>query len=118
MATRTLEDLVRQELGVVTFTRDNPEISSAGLTAAVVLRQNPNRVAFTIVNLSTVNMFIRPLADPSASAGILIAPNGGSVLLDWKEDFDLVGYEWRIVAAAAASPLFALEWILLREPGG
>ncbi len=117
MATRTLADLVRGHLGVPTFTRENPEVSTVGVTPVTVLRQNPNRVAFTIVNLSAVEVFLRPLQNPSATVGILVGPGGGSLTLDWLEDFDLCGYEWRAVANAAASPVFVLEWLLQREPG-
>lgn len=117
MATRTLSDLVREKLGVPTFTNQNPEVTTVGTTAATLLRQNPNRVAFVFINLSTVDIFVRPLQTPSSTAGIRIGPSGGSLIVTWEEDFDLTGLEWLAIADAAASTVFTIEYLVQREPG-
>lgn len=118
MATRTLADLVRGKLGAPTFTRENPEVTSVGVTPVTILRQNPNRIAWTFINLSTVDIWLRPLRDPTSSAGIRVGPSGGTAISLWEEDLDLVGLEWRAIADAAASAIFMIEWLLQREPGG
>ncbi|MGH7409852.1 MAG: hypothetical protein ACREJ6_02145 [Candidatus Methylomirabilis sp.] len=116
MATKTLPDLVQGKFGVKTFPRFNPVISTLGAAVDSWLRQSPNRVAALIVNLSVNNIFIGPFRDVSATKGILVTPNGGSVLLHFEEDFDLVGYEWFAIASAAASPILVVEWVTQREP--
>lgn len=111
----TLSSLVRKELGVDTVTRVNPQLSSIGVTAAVALRQNPNRIWATFVNLSANTVYIGPFRDVSSTKGIALAPNGGAASLYWKEDFDLCGWEWSIVASGAASDVLIVEQLTAKN---
>lgn len=106
-----LADLIQRTLGVATMTRVSDVGVTVGLTAAPVLRQNPNRLAAVFVNLSANAMYLAPLGAPSSTRGIRIAPTGGNLGLRFDEDFDLVGYEWSAVADGAASAYFLLELI-------
>ena len=59
---RTVAELLKEQLNLDGFSRENPESTTIGTTAAIVARNNPNRAALLIVNLSTVDMFARPRA--------------------------------------------------------
>jgi len=89
---------------------ENPEISSVGTTSTTVFRASDDRLAFIIVNLSGAAMFARPRLVASSSAGFRLGPNGGFIRLLWDEDFLLVGLEWNIIADAAASNLYSVEY--------
>lgn len=116
MPSKDLAQLVQDLLGVKTFTRINPVKATAGVAAAQVLRQNPNRVAFVYVNLSANDIRFAPRADVSTTLGIRVASSGGSVTALYTEDFDLVGLEWFDIADVAASAIFVMEWLTQREP--
>ena len=112
----TLVELLREKLGVATFDNDNPEIASVGTTAALVFRQNPNRIGFYIVNLSLNAMYAGPFSNPSSTRGFYLGPNGGSLTVDWREDGHLPGREWWIVADGAGSNLLSIELLTKRAP--
>ncbi len=116
MATKTLGDLVQDFLGVKTFHRDNPVTATVGLASQTLLRQNPNRVAFLVVNLSPNNVHIGPFGDVSSSKGILASPSGGNIVAHYREDFDIVGLEWFGIANVAGSAVLVIEWLTQREP--
>lgn len=116
MPAKTLRDFMRERMGVSTTPVINPLISSVGTTATRLFRQNPNAVALLIVNLSTVAMYAGPFINPSSSRGITIGAGGGNLSLIWFEDFELVGMEWYIVADAAASNLFSVQYLTQVTP--
>ena len=87
-----------------------------GVAAAQALRQNPTRLAFLFVNLSPNVMYLTPLGTPSAAKGVYVGPNGGSFSVLAEEDGEVVAWEWRGLAVAAASPYFLLETLLLPGP--
>jgi len=106
-----LRKLTVDRFGVAVIPVTNPEISSVGLAAARVLRNNPDRLGFNFVNLSVNDMYIAPFNDVSATKGIKVGPNGGSVATIWIEDFESVGVEWFVLATGAASPLLMIEYV-------
>lgn len=93
--------------------RLDPATATLGTTAAVVLPNNPKRLAALIVNLSLNAVFLKPLGPPSATSGVRLAPSGGTFSLIWSEDFHLVGYEWQGVADAAGSAILTIELVAL-----
>ena len=112
---KTLKDLLVDELGVETFERET--VGQAGLASALILRQNPNRVAFIVVNLSvnTLYMAVRGLA--SATRGIRLGPSGGSLSVFYRDDLILPAREWQAIATAAASDYYVLEVLILGGEG-
>lgn len=106
-----LRKLTVDRFGVAVIPVTNPEISSVGVAAARVLRQNPDRLGFNFVNLSPNDMYVGPFADVSSSKGIKVGPNGGSLATVWIEDFESVGVEWFVLATAAASNLLMIEYV-------
>lgn len=106
---RTVLDLIEEELGGVTLVGINPEISTVGTTASLLLRGNVNRAAFILYNLSANVIFILPRNDVSTSLGIRLAPNAGVNIL-WKDDLVLPILEWWAVAdVGAANSVLVLE---------
>ena len=110
---RTVQDLLKEQLNLDGFTRENREGTTVGTTPEIVARQNPNRPALLIINLSIVDMFARPRAAPSSSSGIRIGPGGGSMVVRWDEDFELPTAEWQLIADAALSAYYLLEFLLV-----
>ena len=115
---QTLDELVQTRLGVKTTVRVNDQLSSVGVTAARALILDPNRVAFAIVNLSPNIVYTGPVANVSSTRGFRLNPNGGHYLGLWDEDLHLTGYEWFVIADAAASSLFVVEWVTVKQAEG
>ena len=104
-----LDDLIQRELGVAITHSFNPLVSSVGLTVVKILNNNPDRIALTIVNTSINAIYLLPEPEVSATRGIVLAPSGDSISLNWKEDYHLVGAAWFAVAAGANSTLLVLS---------
>lgn len=109
----TLSELLQSLYGVRSRTVENPETATVGVTVVNILRNNPNRLSFTIFNLSANNIWIGPKNDVSSTKGIWVSPNGGSVTLMWDRDFEIVGAAWYAIAAGAGSAIYLLENIAI-----
>jgi hypothetical protein len=105
----TLAGLLAAELGIATYSEETS--AQAGVAAARLMAQNPNRVAWILVNLSSANLYIRPGRAPTSTVGIPLAPSEWRSAL-YREDFALVGLEWQIIASAAAADYYLLEVLL------
>lgn len=114
---RNVRDYLDARRGVHMVAQASADGVTLGVAAAQALRQNPTRVAFLFVNLSPNVMYLTPIGTPSAAKGCYVGPNGGSLGLLAEEDGEVVAWEWRGIAGAAASQYFVLE-TLLREPVG
>jgi len=106
---KTLSQLLQERFGVKTTYRENPKVSTVGVTAVQIVSYNPNRLGLVVINLSTNNMYVSPWLDVSSTKGILLAPLGGSLSLIWDEDYEFTANEFYAVAAAAASAIYCLE---------
>lgn len=86
-------------------------INSLSVSTAVskILKNNPDRLSYILVNLGTVDVYVGFTSDVSASKGILLTANGGSMNLTIREDFDLATYEVHAVAASSTSTLYIVE---------
>jgi len=104
----TLQDLLLQQFKVKTRQNINPEVST--LTGGVdkVLGNNPNRLAWVIINLGANSAYVGFTNDVSASKGILLSALGGSASMVWDEDFETVGYEV-YCKGTAADTLYVIE---------
>lgn len=89
----TLQDLLTKKFGVKTTHEINPVTDTVGTSTTKVLGNNPNRLAFTIINLSSNVVYLGFDRDVSSSKGIYLSPNGGSLSMLYDEDFNSVGYE-------------------------
>jgi hypothetical protein len=87
---------------------ENPVLTSIGATAAVVLANNPNRLAWVFVNLSVNAIYIALANDVSATKGIYVPPSGTASMV-WDEDFQMVGWAIWAIAPAGASACYSIE---------
>lgn len=108
----SLHGLINQRFGVRTRHKENDSTTAMTTAEARVLRNDSARLAATIINLGQVDVFVRPNTGPSATVGIRIGPNGGSMALIWDEDFNMVGLEWFGVTDAGVSTLYISEVVV------
>lgn len=104
-----LSDLLQNLYGIKTFPQTNKKVDTVQDSITQIMSANPNRVSFLIVNLSANNMYISPSNDVSSTKGIYIAPNGGSISVQWDRDFELVSQPFFGIAGGADSDVFILE---------
>jgi hypothetical protein len=95
---------------------ENLTVSSIGTSAVQIMRQDPDRLGFVIINLSVSDIYIGSFRDVSATKGIKIPPSGGSAVALWDEDFETVGKEWFGVAGALSSALLITEYVAEGPP--
>lgn len=106
-----LSDAIQARFGVKTRPVDNPQNSVLSTTAIDILRQNPDRLAFTVTNLSGIVVFIHSSPAVSSALGYRLGVNGGFISFLADEDFDVVGYEWFAIAASGTPTIFVQEQI-------
>ncbi len=104
---RTVAQLLREELGTELFDRDID--AQAGVAAAQMLRNNPNRLAFIYWNLSAGDTHrIRAGKNPTTTIGHVVGP--GEWRSFWyREDGMLPTREWFVLSSAAASAYYIQE---------
>lgn len=105
----TLQDLLQKEFGVKTIAKINPIISSIGTDIKRVLDNNPNRLAWTIINLSSNDLYLGFDNDVSSNKGVYVAANGGSASMLYRDDFDPTGWEIWGKASGAGSNIYVIE---------
>jgi len=98
-----------KRFGFPTRPVENPVAASVGTTAAEVLRNNPDRVAWLVVNLSANVVYVGFSGDVSSSKGIRLDPNGGYTSMSVEEDGEAVAYPVFAVATGADSAIYVLE---------
>jgi len=74
-----------------------------------------HRANLFILNLSANVLYALPMGAPSATNGIRLDPNGGRILLNFKDDLELCTYEWNIFDAVGGSNYLIGETLLV-EP--
>ena len=99
-----LKDLLERQYGVKTDTIINPLVVQVETTVTQLLKPNPNRLAWTLINLGANPVYAAFTPDVATTKGIYCSATGGVVGLLWSEDFELVCYPvWAIVESAAAA---------------
>lgn len=104
-----LSRYIEKKYGMPTRAVENPVVAALGTTAAEVLRNNPDRLAFLVINLSANTIYLSLTRSVGSTRGIRLGPNGGHVAFNADEDGDIVGYAWYGVATGAASAIYVLE---------
>ncbi len=118
-APTNVRDLLQRRWGVPLVTQAEQPASSIGLTPVTFLRNNPARVGFIAINLGASPVFIAPAHVPSAvtgfdpdvspTFGLRLEANGGGAILNWEQDGEMTGWEWRAVVAAGVTTLIVFE---------
>jgi hypothetical protein len=106
-----LHELLFDKFKINTRPNVNPLASSVGTSAVKVLDNNPDRVGWFIVNLSSNVIYLHFDSSVSPSKGIAISPNGGFASMVWDEDFHAVGWEIWAKASGEGSQIYVVEII-------
>lgn len=91
--------IFRNEQGVVTV---------GVTTTGIILKQDPERISFTIVNLGSVNVMVAPTQLVSANLGILLDPFGGWITTTFEEDGALPTIEWYFFCDTPGATIYFL----------
>jgi len=96
---RTVRDLLVALRGVA-YTPRISTVVVAGTNDTIILKNDPSRVAWVIVNAGPIDCAILPVTAPQFGAtatGIRVAASGGAVSAQFDEDGEIVAYEWHSV---------------------
>lgn len=110
-----LKRLLEREYGIRTDMIVNPLVSVVGTIPVQILGNNPNRLAWTVINLSGNDLFLGFDMQVGPTKGIMISSGGGGVNWKWQEEFEAVGYAVWAVATAPNSPIYVLELVATGE---
>lgn len=91
-----------------TAPKENPEIAVANIAVQAVFRNDPNRLFWLVQNRSVNQMAIGFSAAVSLASGLILPPNGGTIIMKASEDGEVVTYPVFIVAGVDASTLYSL----------
>ena len=103
-----LTDFITSRYGVRSRARTNPVTSSVGTTAKEIAKENHDRLAIVVINLSANDLYVAFDNQVSSSRGIYLTPTGGSLSLLAEEDLELTGY--RLWAVASAANAVFMSW--------
>lgn len=109
--------LIERQFGIVTRVNQNPDAISIGTDVEQIMPNNPNRLGYTVVNLSANSVYIAYDRGVGATHGILLTANGGSVSSIFQEDFEACCWSVFAVASGAASDIYVLEVLIDRVKG-
>ena len=109
---KTVKDIIEDKYEVKTSIVENPVITAAGAAAAIVFRNNPNRIAMVLINLSANSVYLGFSNQVSATNGFYIDKSGGFVSFNCWDDFILPTHEMWIIAPAGASNIYSVELLI------
>ena len=105
-----LSEYVKRKFGVATRAIQDPVTVLCPFAAsATILRNNPDRLGFIVVNLGATAMYVAWDSTVSATHGIYISPNGGTFSMLADEDGELVGWELYGTAITSDNDIFTVE---------
>lgn len=110
--TKTLRDLLDRQYEVKATGRVSTVSVGDSRPATLIIGNNPNRTGLAIINASTASLYLSFNKDMGLTEGFYIVPSGGMLILNWRDDFDIVGWSWYGIASAAASAVNVVEEIL------
>ena len=87
----------------------NPVTATIGTTSTLILKNNPDRLMWLIVNLSDNRGFIGFDEQVASGRGIPVEASGGIVSANWREDAELVIHPVYAVNQVAAGTWFIVE---------
>ena len=102
-------ELVKELFKGPTHAPVNPVTDTVLTTATLILRNNPDRLACLIVNLSANRGHIGFDRQVSPTRGIPVEASGGLVIMNWREDAELVIQEIFARNQVAAGTWYIVE---------
>lgn len=83
--------------------------TTVGTAVSEVVESNPDRLGLLILNLSNNNIFVSIENNPSATNGIRLGANGGSVAFNVTDDGMIQTRAMSALADGAGSTVYVLE---------
>lgn len=108
-----LVDVLEAMYGVKTAMQVNPVASEIGATPTELLKNNPNRLAWTLINLGTEAVYLAFTPDVAATKGIYVAAGGGTMGLLFSEDFELCTYPVWGIGAVGGDDIYLVEVVAI-----
>ena len=105
----SLSRYIAKKFDTTTRSVQNPVTDTVLTSVTQILRNNPDRLAFNVVNLGANNIYIGFDREVSATKGIFIQNSGGSMGVIADDDGELTGYEVFAIAIGGSSVIFVLE---------
>ena len=105
-----LAEVIKFEYGFDFQAEFTPKpITLVAATITEILKENPDRVRWTVVNLGTEVVYLSHDPAPSATNGYYLDSNGGTISMSWDEDGELTGYA--IHALSSGTPTLFISAI-------
>ena len=109
---RSVYELISNEFGADVAADDPTTNLSIGTADLIIAQNNPRRLALVIINLSANVVYVKPGSPAATTSGIRLAPSGGSVSMDWRNDLHLPSLEWHAIASGAGSAIYITSVVL------
>jgi len=109
MAAPKAEIPAEKRLGFPTKPKINPVTNTVATSATEILRNNPNRIFWLVVNLSVNDGYIGWDNEVAATRGLPIAASGGFASCSVEEDGELVIYPVFAINLNAAGTYYIVE---------
>lgn len=104
-----LQDVIERQFGVKTSIRVNPLVAQVETTKTQLLKPNPNRLAWTLINLGSTVMYVGFTQDVATTKGVLVSATGGVFGLLFSEDFTLCAFPVWAIADTSADACYLVE---------
>lgn len=113
----SIRELIQRLYGVGSLTTPTAKTTGGAGSIGNALPNNGSRIAALIINLSPNVLYVLPGLAPSASNGIRLDPNGGRIILNFKDDLELVAMEWNVFDATGGGNYLISETVLVPAVG-
>lgn len=102
-------EISKAKLGFKTRPIVNPVAATIGLTAAQVLRNNPDRIFWLVVNLGAGDVYLDLTSEVANTRGMYLSAGGGYASMQADVDGEAVSYEIYGIATIAANAVYVFE---------
>lgn len=107
----SLAELLAERYGIRTTHRINPyHVNPIVDVVQPALGSNPKRLGLVIVNMGANACWVAPRDAVADDYGIVLVPNGGSLFMDSKDEYEMVSLPWYVISIAApGTNIFVME---------
>lgn len=88
---------------------EDEDIVTSTTTAAPLLGNDPDAMMLTMVNLGTNVAYLGLDSRVSATRGLYLAPNGGSISMNVDEDGTLPCRDWHVISPSGNTAIYFLR---------
>ena len=103
---RSALDILAERYGQNVSYRESPDGSEVGTASALLVPNDPQRVALVVINLSANTIYLRMRRPAVATGSIPLLPSGGSMSLNLDDDLILPSLDWHGIATGANSDVY------------